>query len=90
MEIFFLAKSPLQFEVKDRGVVITDSILSLDVGSSNGMSFISEPTVDPVASKQIIMSEVAARLMEAARIKTNAMLCQYNRPFMIGNYKLEP
>ena len=89
MEILFLTNSPLQFEVKDSGIVISDSILSLDVSSSDGMSFISEPTIHPVASKQIIMSEVAARLMEAARIKTNAMLCQYNRPFMIGNYKLE-
>jgi Cft2 family RNA processing exonuclease len=87
--IFILTNSLLQFEVKDLGLVISNSILSLDVSSSDGMSFISEPSIHPVASKQIIMSEEASRLMEAARIKTNAMLCQYNRPFMIGNYKLE-
>jgi hypothetical protein len=79
----------LQFETKDSGLILLGSILTLDVDSSEGMNFISEPTLSPIHSKQIIMSEDSASMMEAARIKTNALQCQYNRPFMIGNYKLE-
>jgi len=84
-----VTKDRLQFETKDSGLILLGSILTLDVDSSEGMNFISEPTLSPIHSKQIIMSEESASLMEAARMKTNALQCQYNRPFMIGNYKLE-
>ena len=84
-----MERSVFQFETKGSGLNLSGSILSFDVDQSEGMSFISEPRVNLIPSKQIIMSEESAALMEAARIRINALQCQYNRPFMIGNFKLE-
>lgn len=81
--------SLFHFETKGSGLVLTDSILAFDVDHTDGMGFISEPRFELTSAKQLIMSEETSALMEASRLRVNALQCQYNRPFMIGNFKLE-
>ena len=72
------------------GLHLKDSVLYLDVAGEGSLSFISSARTALVASNRVIATEETVRLIEALqKKKTQALICQYHRPFMLGSLKLE-
>ena len=72
------------------GLHLRDSVLYLDVAGEGSLSFISSARTALIANNRVIATEETVRLIEALqKKKTQALICQYHRPFMLGNLKLE-
>ena len=72
------------------GLHLRDSVIYLDVAGEGSLSFISSARTTLTASNRVIATEETVRLVEALqKKKTKALVCQYNRPFMLGSLKLE-
>lgn len=72
------------------GLQLKNSILSLDSYKSGELSFLSvaEETIKKL-TPQIITTEETIKILEVFKNKPNVLVCQYNRPFSIGQLKLE-
>ncbi len=81
----------LELRFTDDGLQLAGTVLWLDSFENGELSFISSANKFKKASvPRVISTEETIRLLEAKRkIRPNALVCQYNRPFSIGNLKIE-
>lgn len=72
------------------GYHLKNSVLSLDVSSEADLSFVSSALMPMPEVRRIIATEETVALFAALhRKKINALVCQYQRPFSVGNLTLE-
>ena len=72
------------------GLHLRDSVIYLDVAGEGSLSFISSARTALTASDRVIATEETIKLIEVLQKKeTKALVCQYHRPFALGNLKLE-
>ncbi len=79
-----------QLSSHNEGLILNASILSFDAAKENNLCFLSSPPKKATSSlKRIIATEETLRILGKKSLFTSALVCQYNRPFSIGNLKLE-
>lgn len=73
------------------GIHLVGSILWLDAQHTGDLSFVSSPNAaSGQLRSKVIATEQTLKILEALRRKTrNALICQYNQPFAIGQLHLE-
>lgn len=72
------------------GLHLTGSILWFDSKDSGDLSFLSSATSQAQPrGPQVIATEETVKILEAYRKRPQALICQYNRPFSIGQLKME-
>ncbi len=73
-----------------RGLLLKESILCLDSGKDNHLSFLSSvPEKRDPALKKLITTEETLHIIGGKKAHANSLICQYNRPFSLGNLKME-
>jgi hypothetical protein len=88
-------KEPIKPKCLDEGIHLYGSILCLDTLTTGQVSFLSSAAtatrLSPPTSSgpQLIATEETIRLLESKKQHSNALLCQYNRPFSIGRLRME-
>ena len=85
-----LKPETLRIVSTEDGLHLKDSILWLDAYSTGQLSFLSvaRESIKNLLP-QVIATEETVKVLEAFRKKPNALVCQYNRPFSIGQLKME-
>lgn len=81
---------PMRIRSTNDGIHLTGSILWFDSFVRGELSFLSSAAF-PAKSQvpQVIATEETIKILEGLRRRTNALVCQYNRPFSIGRLKIE-
>jgi Cft2 family RNA processing exonuclease len=72
------------------GLHLDGSILWFDSHLNGELSFLSSAAhFQPTKVPQVIATEETIKILELKKGRTNALICQYNRPFSIGRLKIE-
>ena len=83
-------KKGIKISSTEDGLFLNDFILSFDSCRSNTVSFLSSAqNPRQQVSSRIIATEETVRILKVFQRKTNALTCQYNRPFSMGKLGLE-
>ncbi|MDE3269090.1 MAG: hypothetical protein OYH77_02270 [Pseudomonadota bacterium] len=84
------ASSPRNVYPIGDGYHLKNSVLSLDVSGEADLSFVSSALMPMPEGRRIIATEDTAAIFAALhRKKINALVCQYQRPFSVGELTLE-
>ena len=78
------------FHSIEDGYHLKNSVLSLDASGETDLSFVSSAMLPRPYEKRIIATEETVAIFTSVyKKKTNSLICQYYRPFSVGNLTLE-
>src|SRR5690349_6055959 len=80
----------LRLRSLNRGLHLKSSILCLDAQIDGQLTFLSSASeLMKAIGMRVIATEETTKILETFGLKTNSLICQYNRPFSLGKLSME-